>query len=180
MQQGAPASAVSAEARTDDNPRELRFADLRSLEAELDRIDAAIASGTARSVGNWTVGQNLEHCSRTFRFSIDGFTIRVPSVLRWGARTFVLPGLLGDKPMKGGIRLPSSAGDLLPPERIADAEGMLELRRQLARLRAGERMDQPSPVFGKLTHEQWTTVQLKHCALHLGRVRYPGDDAGGV
>lgn len=53
----------------------------------------------------------------------------------------------------------------------------MRLRRQIQRVQDGERFTQASPIFGKLSHEQWVNLHLKHAELHLGFLD-PGADAG--
>jgi hypothetical protein len=46
-------------------------------------------------------------------------------------------------------------------------EGVQFLPRQLARIEQGERIVQPSPVEGPISHEQWCYFHLRHAELHL-------------
>jgi hypothetical protein len=33
-------------------------------------------------------------------------------------------------------------------------------------------MDKPSPIFGTMTHADWTGLHCGHCGLHLGFLDY--------
>lgn len=156
--------------------RELDFKCTGCLKKELDRIDAAHRAGTLTTTGNWTAAQNLEHCARFWSAAIDGFPpdVKPPLVVKW-----IVGLLFKGKAVKGGT---APAGIKPPPaftrhfEPAADTDydaAMAHLRRQVARTDNGEKFDHPSPLFGKLTHEQWTNVQLGHVQLHLGFLR-PG------
>ncbi len=151
------------------NPRD--YATLEELIAELDRFEAAHAAGTLRTTGNWSAGQILEHCSKLMRSSIDGFEAQAP----WPLKVFgslVFKPMLGRSHMKPGIKLPAKAASLLPGEDVPFDQGMSAIRSQLGRLEAGEKMTQPSPVLGKMTHEKWVLLHLDHCRLHFGFIQY--------
>lgn len=153
--------------------RALRFDSLDALEAELCRIESALAGGTARVTGNWSVGQICEHVGKFIRCSFDGFDGGPPLPVRVLGRLVFKRLALGDGPVPRGIRLPKEAVSLLPGAAVSDADGIQLLRAQMARMRAGEQMRQPSPLFGRLTHDQWMHLHLKHAAMHLGFVEFP-------
>ncbi|MAY74105.1 MAG: hypothetical protein CMJ31_05135 [Phycisphaerae bacterium] len=152
--------------------RSLTLGSIDELERELDRIDAAIQAGTIGHTGNWTPGQIGEHCAKFMRFSIDGFPTLAPGILRFFGRMFLLKKAMGPEPLPSGFKLPKQASVLLPSDSVTDATGIGELRMQVKRLQNGERMTQTSPLLGKLTHEQWVVLQLKHCAMHLSFITY--------
>lgn len=147
--------------------RELRFGSFDEILAEVERIGAAVENGTATTTGNWSIGENAEHCARFIRYACDGFEGLAPGAVRFIARLLILKSALGEKPLKPGFQLPKDASSMLPTPGIPDAEGLGELRKQLKRVLAGKEMTAISPLLGPLTHEQWTILQCKHCALHL-------------
>lgn len=153
--------------------RTVTLRSLEDLKTEVANIERALAEGTLQVHGNWTAGQICQHIGKFIQFSIDGFDGSAPWIVRIGAQLLFKKQLLGDKPMPRGIQLPRSAASMLPEPTISDAEGIAFVRAAIARLEAGERMTQPSPVFGRLTHEQWLHLHLKHAAMHLGFVEYP-------
>ena len=55
----------------------------------------------------------------------------------------------------------------MPPEGTRFEEGYAALRSCVDRVLAGDRMTHPSPIFEKLTHDEWVTLQLGHCSMHL-------------
>ncbi len=149
--------------------RLLKFASMAELSAELDRIEAAHRAGTLRTTGNWSPGQILQHVGKFMRFPIDGFP---PGKPPWLVRAIVQivfkKKAIQGAPPPPGIKLPAGAAYLLPDDSVSFDAGMAFLREQIARIGRGERFAHASPLFGKLTHEQWTKMQLGHCAMHLG------------
>ena len=66
-----------------------------------------------------------------------------------------------------GFRNPLAAVAIQPDDLVPDSEGFLYLQRQLDRIVDGERMEQPSPAEGRISHEQWSYFHLRHAELHL-------------
>lgn len=151
--------------------RTLKLRSWDDLDAELDRIEAAARNGTAGHTGNWTPGEIADHCATFLRSAIDGFETRPPGIVSAIGRLLFLRKATGPDPMPSGF---STVRSLAPTPEVSDLDGIEELRRQVARVRGGERMTHPSPLLGRLSHEQWETIQLKHCAMHLGFVSLGG------
>jgi hypothetical protein len=157
--------------------RPLSFASLAEIGAELDRIEAAHRAGTVRALGNWTPGMIFDHLASTFRMSLDGFpaNAKPPALLKWGAQVFFKKKAVTGQPPPQGIPFPKGVDGFAPRDGVSFDAGLADLRRQLARAMSGrERMDKPSPIFGTMTHENWTGIHRGHCALHLGFLDYPG------
>lgn len=152
--------------------RDLRFASLDELDAELARIEAAHRAGTLETTGNWSAAQILRHLADFWRLSFDGFGFKAPWILRVIVKPFKSK-LLRSKPPRG-IRNRGAIRIVEPPAQADFAECIASLRKQIARTRAGEKMTCPSPLFGKVSHEQWLAMHLNHSAMHLGFTRYPG------
>lgn len=148
--------------------RQLRLASLAEVSADLDRIQAAHDAGTLRTTGNWSAGQVLSHIAILMEGAVDGFPADqvAPWYVRLICQTIIKPkALRGDLPPPG-ITLPGDS--FLIPGPATFEEGMGRLRRVIRRIEAGERFTHPSPVFGRLTHEQWERLQSGHASLHLG------------
>ena len=148
--------------------RILDFQSVFDLESDLDRIEQACASGAVEATGSWSVGQNCHHVGKFFRFALDGFDGPAPLPVRVIATLLFKKKALGPGPMPSGIKLPAKASYMLPDPDITNEDGIAFLREQVQRIKNGEQFTHPSPIFGKLTHDQWMTIQLKHAALHLG------------
>lgn len=153
--------------------RTLQLESLDALETELVRIESALSVGKTRTTGNWSVGQICGHLGKFVRCSYGGFDGLAPWVVRSLAAALFKRSAMGPGAMPRGLRRPKKASSMLPAAAVSDAQGMALLRGQLARIRSGEKMLQPSPLFGHLTHEQWVRLHLKHAGMHLGFVVYP-------
>ncbi len=68
--------------------------------------------------------------------------------------------------MPPGFRLPKDVEGSFFPAAASPLEALEGLRRAVARLQ-NERMTARHLVFGKLTHEEWTQLHLRHAELHL-------------
>lgn len=150
--------------------RDLNFASLDELDAELERIERAREAGTLDTTGNWSAGQIFAHVAEFWRMTFDGFDFKAPLLLRLIVKPFKSK-MLGQKPPRG-IRLRGRIRVIEPAPEVDFDEGLAALRRQIERTRAGERMTHDSPLFGAMTHDQWATLHLNHCAMHMGFIRY--------
>ncbi len=153
--------------------RDLHFDSFEDILTDLETIENAVNAGTATTTGNWTIGENCDHCAKFLACACDGFGKLAPAPLRFVFRALFFKKAMGDDPIPAGFKLPKQASILLPTPGITDAEGIGELRKQLKRVIAGKEMTARSPVFGTVTHDQWHIIQRKHCALHLGFIQ-PG------
>ena len=155
--------------------RHLFFKCMGCLRGELDRIEAAHRAGTLTTTGNWTPGQNLDHCAVPLEEGLDGSTKKVPFVVRMFAK-LIKPMLLKAKPdaMRPGFNVGKSNPELMPSPGVTFEQGMARIRKTLARIEAGERMTKPSPWLGAMTHEEWVRLNLNHTAMHFGFLTYPG------
>ena len=141
--------------------RTLRFESFDAVLADAERL----VNGPCHSVGNWTVGQNLDHLSRTVRISFDGPHILAP----WFARVFVAPFLKKNfitKSMGAGFQFTKEMAAFRPDDNATAAASLDELRQQYGRLSRATPTE-PHPFFGKLAHDEWVGMQLRHAELHL-------------
>jgi hypothetical protein len=149
--------------------RRLTLASFAALSAEVERLRAAHGRAELLRAGNWSLDQCCQHLGRWIEFSIDGFPFQYPWHLRVLARLMRLVSWrwLVDLAARPGFVNPPGVRAVEPDAAIPDGEGVRYLLKQLARVQAGERMLQPSPVEGPLTHEQWCYFHLRHAELHL-------------
>ena len=154
--------------------RSLHFHCLNCVAAELDRIEAAHAAGTLTTTGNWTPGENIDHCTKLFEFALDGFPSSAPWFVRAVASMFLRRRATSGRTAPAGFKLPKDAAYMLPMPGIPFEQSMARMRRCLARIAAGERMTRPNPLLGPMTHDEWVRMQCGHCQLHLGFLHYPG------
>ncbi len=147
--------------------RTLKLGSLGDISADLDTIQAAHDAGTLSHTGNWTPGQIFEHVATLMECAIDGFPSKPPPPVRWMITLLFKKKALSGEASPAGFKLPKKAEFLLPGDSTSFDEGMARLRTVLGRIESGERFTHDSPVFGKLTHEQWITLQSGHAILHL-------------
>lgn len=148
--------------------RELFFTTYDDLKSELDRLETVHAQGELVTHGNWSAGQIFQHLGTFMRFTYDGFPFKAPWFVALFGRA-VKPFLGKMKLKPGAFKLPTAAAEhLVPDDSVTFEEGLTTLRAQIARVDAGERMEQPSPLFGDLGHERWKKMHLDHAAMHIG------------
>ena len=141
--------------------RELHFTTLADIQAYAERL----ASRSVRQLGNWPLGYALAHMAGAMRLALDGADFKVPWYIRTFAPLFKKRLLRG--PMQPGFQLPRNAPQALIPKReISTHEGLSELRTTIERMNC-EPQRHPSPVFGKLSHDEWDQLHLRHAELHL-------------
>ena len=144
------------------------------LQNELDQIEQAHRDGTLSTAGGWTVGQCLDHCATLIESSYDGFDLKISWPLKLLGRLILKRVITKEgAQIKPGIKLPARAGKLRPLENVSIEHGLEKMRHQLNRIELGERMTHPSPVFGKLTHQQWVGIHMSHCRMHMGFFKLP-------
>lgn len=156
--------------------RALSFGGVDDLLRDLEALEASERAGTLRVTGNWTAAQGLEHCARFWAAPIDGFPagFRPPWFVRVLARVFMKKAALSGGTAPAGMRPPKAFTDhFVPSAETGFAEAIAHLRAQIGRTVAGERFAHESPLLGVLSHDQWLTLQLGHCQLHLGFM-HPG------
>lgn len=156
--------------------RPLKFDSFEEIAADLDKIEAAMDAGTLATSGNWTAGQNFEHMAKFLGFALDGFPTMAPLPVRWMAQLmFKNKAIRTDEPIPAGFKLPKGASYLLPSDDIGDREGLEMLRTNVQRVIDAEKMTHLSPIFGKLSHEDWLRIQRKHMSLHLSFLHPKGN-----
>jgi hypothetical protein len=141
--------------------RELHFTKLADIQAEAEQL----ASGPVRQLGNWTLGYALSHMAGAMKLALDGADFRVPFYIRWFAP--LLKKKMLRSPMKPGFQLPQNAPKVLMPSgSVSTQEGLDDLRKTIERMNR-EPQRHPSPIFGRMTKEEWDQLQCRHSELHL-------------
>ena len=149
--------------------RELSFASVEEILAELDRCQAAHTAGTLQTSGNWSPGQIFEHCSKLMVAAYDGANFKGPLLLRLLMKIPPLKNKMLNGKMPKGIQIKGPpAAFFLPKDDTTFEQGLSALRQQLQRITSGDMMTKPSPIFGPMKHNQWATLNRKHCAMHFG------------
>lgn len=142
--------------------RRLHFSSMKDIREDVEYL----ASGDPpRTSGNWSAAQIVGHVGTMIICSIDGFPVpRAPLPIRIAGTLLRRRFLIRTVP--AGFKLPQKFRFLMPEidaswddevERICTAIGRLDT----------ERMTRPSPVLGRLTHEQWEQFHCRHAEMHF-------------
>ena len=144
--------------------RELSFATLD--EAVADAVQ--LASGDVRTTGNHSFGQILEHLARTH----DMATGLLPGPKMPFFMRLMMPLMKKSiiKDVQPGFKLPPNAEEFFwPAQEFEVQEALAHLRESVERFNTEGPLAK-HPLFGKLTTEQTTQLNCKHCAMHLSFV----------
>jgi hypothetical protein len=145
--------------------RLLRFESIDQATAEAERLAEAERAGRLRRLGNWTLGQALGHLATWAEYGYTGVPLKTPFFIRWVLRLRKQKYLYG--PMRAGVKIPGVAGGTLAADAVPLDEALDHYRRVMGRLKS-EPPTAPSPILGRLTHEEAVALTLRHAELHLG------------
>lgn len=149
-------------AKTVQGRRNVSFQSMDDIVADVEKL---AASSTSRTIGNWSLDKLIMHLSQTIHGSIDGFKTKAPLAIRL-IMPFFKSRIINAKELKPGINLPKAAVSAAYPDAGSLQEALDDLRRAVARTKT-ERMTASHPAFGKMTHEEWNTLHLRHSEMHL-------------
>jgi hypothetical protein len=146
--------------------RRLRFEQLDDALAEAQRLVEAEDRGQVQRLGNWSVGQTLGHLAKWASFAFDGYppAVQAPLPVRMILR--LIRRRILAKGMMSGVRIRGVPEGTLGTEQLGAEEGLQQYRRAMERLRE-EAPAIANPVFGRLSHEQWKQLNLRHAELHM-------------
>jgi hypothetical protein len=147
------------------NRRVLRFDSIDQMLAEVDRLVASEKAGRLKQLGNWTLGQTLNHLATWIEYGYIGCPLKPPFFIRWILKLQRNKFLRG--PMPAGVRIPRVEGGTLAIDPMPLDEALPRFRRMAERLKT-EPPTEPSPALGKLTHDEAIALNLRHAELHLG------------
>jgi len=146
--------------------RKLAFTDLNEVVKDTEHL---LAVGYDKA-GNWELAQVCRHLADWMRFPIEGFP-RPPLSIRlilWGVRNTLGKSLF--RKYVDGNAMP--AGKPTMPQTVALPGGdpiaaVADLGAAVERFRAYTGEIHDSPLFGAMTKDDATRLQLIHCAHHL-------------
>jgi hypothetical protein len=159
----APPSVVDTGKVTER--RVLHFDSIDQVLQDVDRLAVAERAGRLKRLGNWTLGQALGHLATWTEFAYTGVPLKPPFFIRWILRFQKAKFLKG--PMPAGVKIPNIDGGTLGKEPLPLDEGLRRYKNVLQRLKV-EAPTLPSPIFGKMTHDESIALTLRHAELHLG------------
>jgi len=148
--------------------RTLSFKAIDDAILDAERIAAADQAGKARTLGNWTVGQNLNHVATWANYAFDGAPMQAPWFVRAISRTFKNRFLTKGLPAGGNI--PRVSGGTFGTEMVPTDQALDNFRKAFSRFRS-ETPTAPSPAFGSLTRDEYIALNLRHAELHLSFVQ---------
>jgi hypothetical protein len=142
--------------------RELHFTNLGDMMADAEVL---CSSKPVTALGNWRLGNALEHLARSMDMALDGAQFTSPWFVRLLGR-WIKKRML-TQPMRPGFQLPAYAAKyLIPQDECEMHEALAHLHAAVARSMATTHRH-PSPLLGPLTVEEWDQLHLRHAELHL-------------
>lgn len=151
--------------------RELHFENLDQILT--DAVE--ITSGGYTTTGQWTGAQIITHVAGLIGVANRGADFAVPLPLRIVGR---LLKPLHARPLKPGITMPKMARPSLAPPTDTTLDQAITLLRNEVNEANNKPMSYPSPIFGRLTHDQWVALHCRHAELHFSFIR-PASEGGG-
>jgi hypothetical protein len=144
--------------------RTLRFNSPGEMEADVAKLVEAERAGRVTRVGNWTLGQALNHLGAWVTFAFEEHPLKPPFFVRWivGMRKnkYINVGL------PAGVSIPKVEGGTVACEPTGLDEGLARFNAAWARLKK-ERPTRPNVIFGPLSHPEWINLNLRHAELHF-------------
>lgn len=144
--------------------RTIRFNVPTELEADVAKLVEAERAGRLTHVGNWTLGQALNHLGSWVNFAFDGNPLRPPwfvkLLIKGRKNKYLQDGL------PAGVHIPRVPGGTAACEMCGLEEGLGKFETAWARLK-GQAPTLPNPIFGLMTHDEWKQLHLRHAELHL-------------
>jgi Protein of unknown function (DUF1569) len=151
--------------------RRLRFTSLDAMLADAEQL---VAAPRTRMLGNWPLDQLLTHLTLAMNSSIDGISARAP----WFVRLVgpVIKRRILTRGMTTGFNLPKQFETEFFPAAISSDDALEKFRAAVGRVRQ-EKMTAIHPVFGRITHDEWMQLHLRHAELHLSFAAADGTDS---
>ena len=141
--------------------RTLRFQSLDDVVADAERL---VQSPQVKMLGNWPLDQLLMHLATAINLSVDGNSFRAPWFIRLIAP--LMKKRILTRGMRAGFRMPREAEAAFYPK-APSTDAALDALRQAVKRVESQPMTASHPLFGRLTHEEWTQLHLRHSELHL-------------
>jgi hypothetical protein len=165
MSNAANTSAPTVDTAKVPGRRALRFETIDQVLADADRLIEAERAGKLRRLGNWSLGQTLGHLGTWVEYSYTGAPLSVPFFIKWLLRLQKKKFLY--TPMRAGAKIPGVPGGTLATDAMPTDQAVEKFRQAWERLRI-EAPTALNPILGRLTHQEWTALSLRHAELHLG------------
>lgn len=134
-----------------------------------------LAAGSYVTVGDWSLGQILDHLAKAFVASIDG----VGGLMSWPVRIFgrlFLKGRFLNKTLPAGFKFPDGPNSAVAPDEQTSVDAGLDALRRAVERCKNEKQRSLHPLFGRLDRPAWDRFNLRHAELHMSFI-VPTDDA---
>ncbi len=142
--------------------RQLQFSSMQDILADVEYLDSG---DPPRTTGNWTAAQIVQHVAKLIDYSIDGFPVPKAAIpMRILGR--LMRNAAITKPLRPGIKFSKKFSFLSPDREVAWDDAAQQLRQAIGRLDS-DRMTKRSPIFGKLSPEQWEQLHCRHAEMHF-------------
>jgi hypothetical protein len=146
--------------------RNLTFRDLDEVIADVENLRAT----GYEKLGKWDLAQVCGHLADWTSYPVNGFprTGCVIGTLLWLIKVTV--GTAKRRKMLATGVMPSGKPTLpqtVPPAGGDEEAAVEKLKAAVRRFRAHAGEYYPSPIFGRMSRDEWTRLVLLHCAHHL-------------
>ena len=164
---GTAKPSTSVDTKRSIDRRAIRFETSEDLRRDLCALEAAGLAGTLRTSGNWTPAQIYNHLAAFVEFATDGYPHDFkppPAPVRLVMRFFKNKYL--HRAMPAGLHIPGIRAGTIGQDDGPPGTAIARLRAALDKLdRTAPR--HPNHLFGRMTHQDWVRLNLRHCELHL-------------
>ena len=159
------------DAASSSQPRTVSYSTLRDI---LNDLESLVAQGVVSS-GKWTPAQNIDHVRRLMTVAREGTTMKLPLHMRLLGR-LVLKRRIFTHAIPRGLKMPKAAESVfLPPADVTLEQAMADMRNEVELCSRPGAMSQPSPLVGKISHENWTQLHCRHAELHFSNLHPAGN-----
>ncbi len=149
-----------------DERRELSFANLDEVTAEIERL----AAGEVRTTGNHSFGQIINHLALSQDTSSGRATAPPPPFMMRLMMPLMRRMVINPKPLKPGVKLPSASESFFWPDKEFEVPAAIaDFKESVAYYKANGPLEK-HPFFGKLSKEECDQLNCRHAALHLSFV----------
>lgn len=140
-----------------------RVLQLTSFDQVRQEVEHLHQQGYERT-GNWDLAQVLNHLGYFLKGSLDGYTFKVPWIIKVLLGKSVKNRILQEQKMKSGVFTPQKP---LPPPNANEPQAVSEFLALLDNFAQHQGEYCESPFFGKLTRDECRQMNLIHCNHHL-------------
>ncbi len=110
--------------------RDVHYDSLDELLADAERL----AKGQNRTVGNWTLGQILQHLAQSMDAAIDGMEMKVPWFMKMAFGLLMNKDKMLSRPISAGFKIPKKGeAQFIPDSSTSTEEGLASLRAAVQR-----------------------------------------------